>query len=143
MSEPVHNSGKGGYEKSDAKVGPLALLAVGVGLLVLVSMTGVAVMWRVMAYGTVYTGEMAGSPLAPLRPPPPSPRLQVIQGGDLKISREQEGALLHSYAWVDKEKGVVRIPVDRAMELLAERGLPQGKPEPVAAVSAKAKAGKK
>ncbi len=31
---------------------------------------------------------------------------------------------MHSYGWVDQPAGVVRIPIDRAMELLAQRGLP-------------------
>jgi hypothetical protein len=128
-----------GYEKSDAKIGPLALLAVGVFLLTLVAMTGVAIMWRVMAYETVYTGEMAGSPLAPQRTPPPSPRLQTNDTTvtDLKSAREEEDKLLHSYAWVDKDKGVVRIPIDRAIDLLAERGLPAIKAEPVKPGAAK------
>ena len=36
----------------------------------------------------------------------------------------QEEQTLHSYGWVDQPAGVVRIPIDRAMELLAQRGLP-------------------
>src|SRR5437764_11493890 len=106
MSEQLHNSGNGGYEKSDAKIGTLAWLAASVALLVLFSMTGIAIMWRVMAYGTHYTGELAGSPLAPLRPLPPSPRLQTTPGGDLGDAREQENMILGSYAWVEKDKGV-------------------------------------
>jgi hypothetical protein len=42
--------------------------------------------------------------------------------------RAEEDAVLTSYAWVDKPGGFVRIPVDRAMELLVERGLPPAKP---------------
>ena len=38
--------------------------------------------------------------------------------------RMQEEQTLHSYGWVDQSAGVVRIPIDRAMELLAQRGLP-------------------
>jgi hypothetical protein len=42
---------------------------------------------------------------------------------------EQE-AILNSYGWVDKEAGVVRIPIERAIELTLERGLPpQGQGE--------------
>jgi len=40
--------------------------------------------------------------------------------------REKEEARLNSYAWLDKEAGVVRIPIDRAMALIAEGGLPVG-----------------
>ena len=104
----------------------------GVFLLVLISMTGVAIMWRVMAFETVYTGEMAGSPLAPQRTLPPSPRLQTYETttGDLAATHEAEDKLLRGEAsWVDKEKGVVRIPIDRAIELLAKRGLPATPPQ--------------
>jgi len=34
---------------------------------------------------------------------------------------------LTTYGWLDKEKQTVRIPIDRAMELLAKRGLPARK----------------
>jgi hypothetical protein len=135
MSEEVHKSSispDAGYEHTDADVGPLAVLAVTIGLLVLISLTGVAIMWRVMAYETHDSGTLRGSPLAGLRPLPPSPRLQIYPATDLKDTREQEHELLSTYGWVEKDKGVVRIPVDRAMDLLAERGLPQGKPEPSA-----------
>lgn len=42
----------------------------------------------------------------------------------LRLQRETEDALLHHYAWVAKDAGVVRIPIDRAMERLVEKGLP-------------------
>ena len=120
MSPETHTAS---YEKTDAQTGPLALLAVAIAMLVLVSLTGIAIMWRVMAYQNVYTGEMVGSPLAPARPPPPSPRLQVFPAQDLKDFRAQEAARLNSYGLVDKDKGIVHIPIDRAMDLIAQRGL--------------------
>ncbi len=52
---------------------------------------------------------------------PPEPRLQVHAPEDLKKLREQEDSMLTSYGWVDKQHGLVRIPVERAMELLARR----------------------
>ncbi len=52
---------------------------------------------------------------------PPEPRLQVHAPEDLKKLREQEDSMLTSYGWVDKQNGIVRIPVERAMELLARR----------------------
>ena len=118
-----------GYEKSDANIDLLIKMAAGVAVLVIVALTGVAIMWRVFAYSTVYTDDMAGSPLAPMRTLPPPPRLQTTPASDLKEVREAEAELLGNYAWIDKSKGVVRIPIDRAMDLLAERGLPAGKPE--------------
>jgi hypothetical protein len=59
---------------------------------------------------------------------PPKPRLQVNQQLDLQQVREQEQRILNSYGWVSKEAGAVRIPINRAMDLIAERGLPPAKP---------------
>ena|SRR5579862_1938729 len=55
---------------------------------------------------------------------PPEPRLQTNPRGDLRELRDQENDLLTKYRWVDKNTGVVRIPIDRAMQLTLERGLP-------------------
>lgn len=56
--------------------------------------------------------------------PPPEPRLQVNAPEDLKKMREREDAILNSYGWVDRQNGIVRIPIERAMDLIAQRGLP-------------------
>ena len=53
------------------------------------------------------------------------PVLQVAPARDMQAFRFREEAALNSYGWVDPTSGVVRIPIDRAMELLVERGLPQ------------------
>lgn len=55
---------------------------------------------------------------------PPEPRLQTNPRDDLRALREAEDVILGGYAWVDKDKGVVRIPIDRAMQLTVQRGLP-------------------
>ena len=59
----------------------------------------------------------------------PQPQLQEGPVLELKAVRAAEDQVLNSYAWVDPEKGVVRIPIDRAMDLLVERGLPAGEPK--------------
>ena len=59
------------------------------------------------------------------RKEPPEPRLQPKPVMDLKTFRASEDAILNSYGWVDPDKGVVRIPVERAMELVAKEGLPK------------------
>jgi hypothetical protein len=58
---------------------------------------------------------------------PPEPRLQPNPPLDLKKFRESEEAILNGYGWVDPDKGIVRIPVARAMELVAQEGLPTRK----------------
>lgn len=54
----------------------------------------------------------------------PRPRLETNEPMEINDFRLQEERMLHSYGWVDQQAGVVRIPIDRAMELMAERGLP-------------------
>ena len=54
----------------------------------------------------------------------PEPRLETDEPREIRAFRVQEEQRLHSYGWVDQPAGVVRIPIDRAMELVAQRGLP-------------------
>ncbi|MGH9868696.1 MAG: hypothetical protein ACREAA_11110 [Candidatus Polarisedimenticolia bacterium] len=60
----------------------------------------------------------------PAAPLPPEPRLQVSPQTDMRAMRAQEQELLHSYGWVDRQAGRVRIPIERAMEIVAEKGAP-------------------
>ena len=53
----------------------------------------------------------------------PEPRLQANPPAELKKVREDEDAVLNTYGWMDPQHGVVRIPISRAMDLAAERGL--------------------
>lgn len=55
----------------------------------------------------------------------PEPRLEVRYDNEIEKVRVEEAALVENYAWVDKSKGVARIPVDRALEILARSGLPK------------------
>lgn len=55
---------------------------------------------------------------------PPEPRLQTNPREDLRELRDGEDAILHSYGWVDRNAGVVHIPIDQAMKLTVEQGLP-------------------
>ncbi len=54
----------------------------------------------------------------------PSPKLEEDERGQLNGIRLAEDQTLYSYGWVDEKSGIVRIPIDRAMDLLAQRGLP-------------------
>jgi len=61
---------------------------------------------------------------------PPEPRLQGAPGHEvhpieeLKDLRAAEDALLNSYGWVDRNAGITRIPIERAMDKLLRQGLP-------------------
>ena len=55
----------------------------------------------------------------------PTPRLQIDDGNqEIAEMHTREDLLLDNYSWVDRSQGKVRIPIERAMELIAERGLP-------------------
>jgi len=54
----------------------------------------------------------------------PSPQLEVNERTELNDERLREENTLSTYDYVDKNAGTVRIPIDRAMELVAQRGLP-------------------
>lgn len=54
----------------------------------------------------------------------PKPRLQTDPTADLTQFRRAEETKLNSYGWIDKKTGIIRIPIERAMELIAQRGLP-------------------
>jgi hypothetical protein len=54
----------------------------------------------------------------------PPPRLEAHPGLDLQNLRAVEGDRLNSYGWIDRSAGVARMPIDRAMQLILERGLP-------------------
>src|SRR5208282_3223891 len=59
----------------------------------------------------------------------PTPRLLIDDGNqDVADVHAREDLLLSNYSWVDQSKGTVRIPIERAMELIAQRGLTAAKP---------------
>ena len=63
-------------------------------------------------------------------PLPPEPRLQASPRQDLKEMRRREDYTLAHYSWVDKQKGTVAIPIDRAIQIVAQRGIPPQKAPP-------------
>lgn len=54
----------------------------------------------------------------------PNPKLEEDERGQLNGILLNEEQILYSYGWVDQKAGTVRIPIERAMELIAQRGLP-------------------
>ncbi len=54
----------------------------------------------------------------------PRPQLEIDERTQLDKIRREEEETLNSYSYVDKNAGTVRIPIDRAMDLIAQRGLP-------------------
>ena len=74
--------------------------------------------------------EDSGTPQATESNPSlfPQPRLQIDPQSDLSRMEARDREVLNGYGWVDRNAGAVRIPIDRAMDIVAERGLPQFPP---------------
>src|SRR5207245_3863094 len=77
----------------------------------------------------------------------PDPRLETDERMQLDSTRLAEEEKLNSYGWVDEKAKTVRIPIERAMDLLVQRGLPvrqeAAKPALVAATGGKTKGSKR
>ncbi|MGA3101456.1 MAG: hypothetical protein ABSD61_06315 [Terracidiphilus sp.] len=135
-----------GFERSDASVTGIAVFLV--SLLIFVAVVGM------LCYGigkvinahmnnedgpnskwtkTVdvrQLGNMPSSPelqnkVAEITQTFPTPRLLTDDGDqDVADLHAREDLLLNNYSWVDQSKGTVRIPIEWAMQLIAQRGLP-------------------
>ena len=113
-----------GYEPRDAS--NKGLLQFAFWLAVLLAVTMVGMKWT---FDYLKKEEPLGKTASPLlkqgqRELPPSPRLQVHPHQELVDYCEDQQKAVNSYGWVSQDAGVVRIPVERAMDLILEKGLP-------------------
>jgi len=115
-----------GHEREidrEIDLGGVGKTVLGILILTLASM---AAMWGL--FEVLLAGEERQDPEPPAleaarRPQlPPGPRLQASPEAELELHRATENALLSSYGWQDREAGVVRIPIGRAMELIVAAG---------------------
>lgn len=112
-------AGRRKHEPDLSTVGPIAWTMLLTLVLVLVS--GL-LLW--VAYP--YWRPQPPPPLfEPLPVPPGQPRLQWNPRADMVEYQRQVEQRLHGVGWVDRRAGVVHIPIERAMTLLLERGLPE------------------
>ncbi|MCS6804460.1 MAG: hypothetical protein RMM98_03035 [Acidobacteriota bacterium] len=125
MDKNLHSSEQNGHahETTDVQIRPLVIFGIGLAVLTVIALLA---MW--LTFDRLQAREaskaLPPSPLAGERPPTPEPRLQVTPEADLERWLAAEREKLNSYGWVNREAGIVRIPIDRAIELIAERGLP-------------------
>lgn len=124
MSDEHNTHGNDGHERSDFSLKLAALTVAGLAALTL---AGMGVSWWLFEgfeERSVAT-EPAPPPLIGARSTqPPEPRLQVSPRADIDELRRAENEMLSSYGWVDKDAGLVRVPIEQAMEMVLKKGLP-------------------
>jgi hypothetical protein len=131
-----------GYEPTDADAGG----TYGAGLAILAAMI-------LTALGLVPVFKMLGQREKAAQAPPAAvvktemsepalsfPRLVTSEPQALAEFRGQEERLLTGYGWVEKDKGLARIPIEQAMRIVAAQGLPKFEAQPGAAAPAAAPA---
>src|SRR5262245_4883317 len=107
----------------------------------LVWLSGVIVLAALLMWGLLHYFDARKAKEAPPPAPlatgvrlPPEPRLQGAPGSassptqDIRRFREQEDQMLDSYGWIDRQNGVIRIPIEQAKKLIEQRGLPVTSP---------------
>ena len=123
----------------DSEIHVRAVLGALVGLALLVAVS-FAAMWtfsKVLKSRSI-ARDPQPLPVAEANQPRPRPRaaLQADPTADMARFAKEEEAALTSYAWVDRARGVAQIPVERALDIVAERGLPIPPPLPNAVPAA-------
>lgn len=128
-----------GHEQSDAKNRPLILFGVALTVLAIAAFAGMRALFVSFSERQAAL-DVPRHPLAAQIEVPPEPRLESMPGYDLgplgangerpfatrglAVYRAEEQAILESYGWIDRPTGVVRVPIERAIELTLKEGLP-------------------
>ena len=117
------------YEHTDANVWLIVKFGIWLFVSAIIIHVGLGFMFGLLKQEAIKT-QPNEYPLATNAEPrlPPEPRLQSYPRTDLYEFRTGMEQKLHSYGWVNKDAGTVHIPIERAMDLLIERGALQSAP---------------
>ena len=111
------------HETTELRFRGVIFSVVVLAVLIAVAMWGMGVMFDWMQAGW-QAKDAPLSPLADTVERPAVPLLQTRPPQELEILRRSEESQLDSYQWIDPEQGVVQIPIERAIDILSEKGLP-------------------
>jgi hypothetical protein len=113
------------HEHRDVNVFALGKFAIG---LVIVTIFCAGLVAGVFQYLLHREGGVPASrmehPATDARQLPPEPKLEETPSLDLQEMRDAEDTLQTTYGWLDQDNGIVRLPIDRAMDLVVQQGLP-------------------
>jgi hypothetical protein len=110
------------HERHDVNIRWMAYC--GIALVVLLVGSAALMLWLFDIFDTEPQRVDTPTLTAESQPLAPGPRLQASPVQDMREMLATERRLLDHYAWVDPSAGVVRIPIERAMEWVATQGLP-------------------
>jgi hypothetical protein len=113
-----------GHETRDVPIRPIVLSGI---ILAVVTAIVIAVSVGVFKYFAQPGEAVAPNPFTSNPPLSPGPRVEEHPSLELEQLRLKEDRTLTTYGWADKQKGEVRIPIDRAIDLQLERGFPTRK----------------
>lgn len=125
MSDPHVPGQDNQYADLEIRKRPLVIFLI---LTLLVTALTAVAMWALLTF-YLADEEQARQPVNVFATERILPTNYVLQGSGEALAaldrlRQQEDAVIGRYAWVNKQGGTVRIPVERAMERLVEKGLP-------------------
>ena len=127
---PDSTSAYHGHETRDFSMRVVVLF--GACLAVLLAGSLALMAWLLDIFNVTPRGYgVRGAPVAAEPPRSPGPRLQASPARDMQEMLRAENARLQSYGWVDRSAGLVRMPIDRAMDFVARQGLPSWHEIPV------------
>ncbi len=113
---------KNNWETSDAKTQPLFVFLAALAILVAASFFITS--WVLASLEEGRSAGIETHPMEGFQSAPHGPLLQATVAGELEEHRQYEEGLLGTFAWVDPHDGIIRVPIEHAMDLLLERGLP-------------------
>lgn len=116
FGSPMTDSPGTSYERSDVDPVLVGWLALGLGLFIVAT----PLLMPFAFSRSIDRGNPAARPALSAEAPP----LALDPAAELRRHREADRQFADSYGWIDRGRGVVRIPVRRAMERLLETGLP-------------------
>jgi hypothetical protein len=102
------------FERTDWSLRPVALIYLAIPVLLVVSAFVLMAAYPQALPDVDRTLHIA----------PPGPRLETDPQGDLQKLRADEERRLNSYYWVDRQNGIVHIPIEQAMKNLVASGAP-------------------
>ena len=112
-----------GYETRDVSVLGVGLFILSLALAICLICWISAGLYKLFEAAHPALGSPSRIELNPSMLAPP-PRLESEPLIHLARFRAAEEAKLNSYGWIDRDSGIVRIPIERAMDLIVQRGLP-------------------